>query len=40
VVDTAVIHWSVAGRWDALNAKHLVIVQFDGVANEMTVWFG
>ena len=40
VVDTAVLVGRWVGRWDALDAKHLVIVQFDGVANEMTVWFG
>lgn len=41
VVDTATIHDSLLwGRWDHPNQQHLVIVQYDGTATEMTVWFG
>jgi len=37
VVDTASIGTS---RWDASLGKHLIVVVFDGAAEELTVWFG
>jgi len=41
VVDTATIHDSLlTGRWDWPGSRHLVIAQYDGGANELTVWFG